>query len=423
MNNKYFIRYILVSIIFNFCLNSLSQSQPLQLTTGPGSSFYSYAGVNKYDFNPAFTSDGYWMYEPTNPKPDSANVVVFNHGYGVYNPGPYGAWIEHLVRKGNIVIFPRYQYNLTIPLSSAFTNNSAKAIRDALTELVSSSSYVQPKYDNMIIIGHSYGGVITSNLATQYSSYGIPKPKAIMLCMPGTSIYTLGRLNSYSAMDSSINILSVIGENDIVVGDTFGLEIFNTTINIPTSHKNLVELKKDSYGSPNIAAGHNVCLASDITYDGGTIGSVITGAYVEARTNAVDFYCFWKLADALIDCSINGAHCNYAFGDTPSQTNMGNWSDGTTVIPLDVYPKSIASIKDIHTLSSLNIFPNPTYNKLYIMSDLEIREIVVNDITGKVIKRITSGTQIIDVSTLKNGQYFISIGTNQRLYNKKFIKL
>jgi hypothetical protein len=421
--NKHFIRYVLVKTILFAYLSCLSQSQPLQPITDPGSSFYSYAGVNKYDFNPAFTSDGYWMYEPTNPKPDSANVVVFNHGYGVYNPGPYGDWIEHLVRKGNIVIFPRYQYNLTIPLSSAFTNNSAKAIRDALTELTSSSSYVQPKYDNMVIIGHSYGGVITSNLATQYTSYGIPRPKAIMLCMPGTSIYTLGRLNSYNTMDSNINVLSIIGENDIVVGDTFGLEIFNTTNNIPTSHKNLVELKSDSYGSPNIAAGHNVCLASNISYDGGTIGSVITGAYVEARTNAVDFYCFWKLADALIDCSINGTNCNYAFGDTPNQKNMGSWSDGTPVISLNILPKSIVSIKESRILNSIKLFPNPTYDKLQIIADSDIQKITINDMRGKVMKTITLNKHSVDVSLLKKGQYFISIGTNQGLYNKKFIKL
>jgi predicted esterase len=419
MNNK----YILASLFLFTYASFLSQSQPSQPSNGPGGLLYTHSSVNKYDFNPSFTSDGYWMYEPTNPKPDSANVIVFNHGYGVYNPGPYGSWIEHLVRKGNIVIFPRYQYNITIPLPSAFTNNTAKAIRDALTELTSNLNYVQPKYNNFVIIGHSYGGVITSNLAIQHSSYGIPKPKAIMLCMPGTSIYTLGRINSYSAMDSSINVLSIIGENDIVVGDTFGLEIFNTTTNIPTSHKNLVELKKDNYGSPNMAAGHNVCLASNISYDGGTIGSVITGAYVEARTNAVDFYCFWKLADALIDCSINGTNCDYAFGDTPNQKSMGSWSDGSPVIPLNILPKSVVSINEESPLSSIKVFPNPTQNYLTIKADLDIEKVIIRNILGETIKNVTLNTNTIDISDLKKGQYFILIETKKGVTTLKFLKL
>ena len=43
------------------------------------------------------------------PTPEVAPVVVFNHGWFAVNPGVYGAWIEHMVRKGRIVIAPRYQ--------------------------------------------------------------------------------------------------------------------------------------------------------------------------------------------------------------------------------------------------------------------------------------------------------------------------
>ena len=46
---------------------------------------------------------------PPSRRPKTAPVVVFNHGWLAVNPGAYGAWIEHLVRSGRIVIFPRYQ--------------------------------------------------------------------------------------------------------------------------------------------------------------------------------------------------------------------------------------------------------------------------------------------------------------------------
>ena len=58
-------------------------------------------------------------------------MVVFLHGWFAVNPGFYGAWIDHLVRDGNIVIFPRYQNDVgTMPQD--FLPNALAAIRDAL---------------------------------------------------------------------------------------------------------------------------------------------------------------------------------------------------------------------------------------------------------------------------------------------------
>ncbi|HEV3121843.1 MAG TPA: hypothetical protein VGY53_08080, partial [Isosphaeraceae bacterium] len=42
----------------------------------------------------------YWLFEPDDPMPERAPVVVLNHGWLAVNPGAYGAWIEHLVRQG-----------------------------------------------------------------------------------------------------------------------------------------------------------------------------------------------------------------------------------------------------------------------------------------------------------------------------------
>ncbi|HMN90953.1 MAG TPA: hypothetical protein PKD70_08160, partial [Saprospiraceae bacterium] len=69
---------------------------PVQATAGPGGSAYAHEEVIFRDF--ANQSDGYWLFEPAAPGPDSAHVVVFLHGYGAYNPMIYGAWIRHLVQ-------------------------------------------------------------------------------------------------------------------------------------------------------------------------------------------------------------------------------------------------------------------------------------------------------------------------------------
>ena len=57
--------------------------------------------------------------------------MVFLHGWFAVNPGFYGAWIDHLVRNGHVVIFPRYQNDVgTMPQD--FLPNAMAAIHDAL---------------------------------------------------------------------------------------------------------------------------------------------------------------------------------------------------------------------------------------------------------------------------------------------------
>src|SRR5262245_6244681 len=68
---------------------------------------YPHKTVRRKEFGSGARS--YWLYEPADPAPAKAPVVVLNHGWLAVNPGAYGAWIEHLVRSGKVVIFPRYQ--------------------------------------------------------------------------------------------------------------------------------------------------------------------------------------------------------------------------------------------------------------------------------------------------------------------------
>lgn len=399
-------RTILYSVILLFSPHLLAQSPPQQPSSGPGGSDYAHNAVIFSDFTSIFSGDGYWLFEPDQPKPDSADVIVFNHGYGVFNPGPYGQWIEHLVKKGNIVIFPKYQLS-DASLPNGYTPNAITGILDAFDELSTNTNRVKPRMEHFAIIGHSYGGVVTSNLLTEYANYGTPKPQCFMLCQPGTRGFNGGRINSYSGMDTDYKALIVVGDDDIVVGNTFGREIMDSTL-IPTSRKNYITHYFDNYGSPTLEATHNEPLCSNISYDGGTTSTVITGGYVASKEDAVDFYCYWKLADALLNCTHYGTYCEYAFGDTPEQRNMGEWSDGTDVLELEVEPANIIGIesKDLEIL----IFPNPATDYISIMNlDRESGQIEILDMQGKtVLKQICSlSKNHINVSQLEKGSYIL----------------
>ncbi len=323
------------SILIFVLLSQVCFSQvilpPDQPESGPGGSTYLHDSLVIYNF--AENPDGYWLYEPSCPKPEQANVVVFLHGYGAYNPMIYGAWIKHLVLKGNIVVFPRYQKNLFSPSPDKFAKNAAKGIRDAINEL-SKGDHVKPVVDKISLVGHSYGGVISANLSVNYKQLNIPYPHAVMLCSPGSGPFRGGLLKNYSEIPSETKLLVLVSEDDRTVGDKVGNLVFETAINV--KNRNLLRQFRDFHGNPVLTAGHNESYAIDEFFDSGVRNVSTKRAEKKGRTNAIDYYGYWKLFDALLDCARNGTNCNIAFGNTPEQRSLGEWSDGTSIKTFEV---------------------------------------------------------------------------------------
>ncbi len=305
--------------------------QPGQPTEGPGGSEYLHQAVRFQDY--AAKPDGYWLFEPASPTPDSADVVVFLHGYGGYNPMIYGQWIKHLVRKGHIVIFPRYQKNLVFPRPPRFARNCAKAIRDALAEL-EREEHVKPKLDALVLAGHSYGGIIGAKLGVQFEKFDIPKPKGLLLCAPGTGPLTGGRLRSYKKLPSDTKLLIVVSKNDEVVGEKMAKRIFRTASKTPD--RNLLYLYKDKHGLPAIKASHNQSYSLAMEFDSGIRNFTAKRALRVAKVDAVDYGVYWKLLDAMVACIRDGQYCEIATGGGYLQTGIGKWSDGAMIQPLRV---------------------------------------------------------------------------------------
>lgn len=306
--------------------------QPSQPTEGPGGAAYLHEEVIFQDY--ADKPYGYWLFEPASPRPDSAHVLVFVHGYGGYNPMIYGKWIKHLVRRGNIVIFPRYQKDLFFPRPPRFAKNVARAIRDALDEL-QKEEHVKPITDQLLFAGHSYGGIISAKLAVQFDKFAIPQPKGLLLCAPGTGPLTGGRLRSYKAMPADTKIVIVVSENDEVVGEKMAKRIHRTAIHTP--NRDLLYLSKDQHGDPAIKASHNQSYSLDLAFDSGKRNFTAKRALRLARFDVVDHHAYWKILDAMADCIRAGTNCDIAIGGTPAQLAMGTWSDGQAITPLKVY--------------------------------------------------------------------------------------
>src|SRR3954470_13800347 len=98
-------------------------------------------------------ADIYWVWHAPHPQA----IVVFLHGLDQSElyPGNHLPWIEHLVRMGNDVIYPRYE---TAPGRGPALLHSAKAVVSAMVRL---GAPLVP----VVFVGYSRGGRLAAELA------------------------------------------------------------------------------------------------------------------------------------------------------------------------------------------------------------------------------------------------------------------
>jgi len=299
---------------------------PAQPKSGPGGADYPHAKAVARVYGRG--SGQYWLFEPAEPPPKSAPLVVFNHGWLAMHPMMYRGWLRHIVRRGNVVVYPRYQAHALTP-AWQFTRNAIGAVKAAIAEL-KRPGHVTPELDKFAIVGHSAGGAISADMAALAAAEGLPKPRAVMIVQPGRGLRG-GNSPLFPAADASkvprdTLWLVVVGSDDRVVGNATARRIFNSVPQIPADRKDYVVVRTDRHGSPPLIADHiSPCAPLNPA-----------PLLMAHGCNALDYYAYWKLFDALTDFAFFGRNGQYALGNTPEQRFMGKWSDGAPVKELVV---------------------------------------------------------------------------------------
>ena len=308
--------------------NAEATAPNAQPEKGPGSSEYAHEKFEVYDALQG--GEHYWLYTPADPKPAKAPVIVFIHGFGALKPESYDAWLEHLCRRGNIVIYPQYQAHGLEPPAN-FTKNCAASIHDAFKYLEADKEAVQPIKEDFAIAGHSAGGVTTANLAAEWETHKLPKPKAVMPIQPGRAFnyqtkvqrdQGLIQLADMANIPKESLLLCVYSDSDTTVGSWCAKEFFTKATSVKAENKNLVQFISSDYGKTPVIPGHQ------------------TPAAPTTRTEMIDvwdWYGYWKLLDGLTDAAFHGKNREYALGDTPEQKFMGKYSDGRPFEQLKVW--------------------------------------------------------------------------------------
>ena len=271
----------------------------------------------------------YWLFEPAEPRPERAAVVVFHHGWLAMNPGVYGAWIEHLARSGSVVIYPRYQADgLTPP--SRFLPNALTAVRDALDVLQTAPGRVRPDRERFALIGHSAGGNLSVQMAAVARPEGLPRPAAVMAVLPGE--VTPSRAPALEQVPADVLLVVVAAEQDLVVGDHRARQIFAGTTAVAPERKLYLLYRSDRQGPVPLVADHlapTAALASLDTGEGPFRGSQMA----QAKVDILDRWGFWRVADLTLAAAFAGRTLAEATDSGAAFRDLGRWGDGRPVTP------------------------------------------------------------------------------------------
>lgn len=309
--------------------------QPPQPTSGPGGSDYTSRGVRVHAGGTG--ADAWYVFQPVRPKPKKAPLAVVMHGYfEYYGYASMAALIRHTVRKGTVVISPRWQTGVATPCPGPFDVNpcvdsAVAGIKGGVDWLRANPRRVQPQLRRTSYFGFSFGGVVTANMTNRWRALDLPKPRVIFLDDPhdgglaGPGEPALD--DTMAGIPSSTLMQCHVGATGVIAKDPDGScnALFGKLRHIPKRNKDLVMTRTDVHGQPSLSSDHGVCAA----------GTSSSGEQF-GRPNAYDWNFCWKVWDAIRSCALTGEDCRYALGGSREHRFLGRWSDGKAIKRLQV---------------------------------------------------------------------------------------
>ena len=288
---------------------AMKASPPKQPANGPGGSQYAHRSVRQTEHGEGGMQ--YWIIEPAQPAPKTAPLVIFLHGWTAVTPDTYRGWVNHLAKRGNIVVYPRYQSGLLTPAMEFFPNSIA-SIRAAL-EVLAQPGHVRPDLERIAVVGHSAGGVQTANYLIAAASEKLPAAKAAMIVEPGQGKdggFKILALEDCKKIPADVKLIVMVGDADGLVGTGSARAIWRDTKQV--RDRAFVTMCSDAHGMPALKADH-----------------LFPISWSRVATDALDWLGLWKTFDALMDSAFSGKPLTV-------DENLGVWSDGTAVTPMKV---------------------------------------------------------------------------------------
>lgn len=339
--------------------NAVAATPPPQPRSGPGGLDNASAEVVKRGVGRA--SAATYVYHLTGDAAEPRPVVVLLHAWGAVNPSAYGGWIDHLARRGFLVLAPAFQeIGRTRPVEAS--GRAAELVRDALAALASDKA-ARPDLARVAYLGHSAGAGIAANLAATGGRDGLPVPKLVFAVMPGgiaSDDKARGiQLGDLSKIDPATAIVAMSGDREFQASDRAGRRILREAAAVPAARKLFMRSASDDHGFPALSAtlaspgspleaydSAQVKLQPDPPVDprGPRIQrprwspdmvlsgeqTILVSQLTRNVTDALDHLAYWRTFDMAVDAAFAGGDMA-ALRANPAFVDMLRWSDGWPV--------------------------------------------------------------------------------------------
>lgn len=326
-------RVRLILAIFAFCFPVFAQAAfwhkpPSAPTAGYGST-ENYLTDQITETTRGSATDGTftWIYEPAVLKEGQrAPVIVFLHGFAALNPVVYRSHINHLVRQGNIVIYPQFQIAKGSGVlaesglkgkvdQNVWARRAVSVVQDALQSLGDKVDSQQ-----IYIYAHSLGGLI----ASAWEANGGPKPARYVLAHPAFDstagqpafVRALVKVDPIQWQETARHITSPViilhGEEDQIASLTQS-ETFVAQLQTQGTPYAVYKALRDAYGHPALSPNHGApCdhispIPSNLKFFG-----------MSFELNALDYRYYFAGLDAVMAGE----------SDAALPFDMGTWSNG-----------------------------------------------------------------------------------------------
>ena len=342
-SNKCF--FLIIAFIIVFSCSSVYAKKlkygPVQEFAGPGGREYQHKSFTTWESG-IFPHERYMVFEPAEPTPEKAGLVLIIHD--LLNPSPlsYMGQIRHLCRKGWIVLFPYYQG--TDQLEKHFMFNIIRSTKDFLRKSFDRNK-MQVDHTKFAIFGHGAGAVLAANTAATYDYFGLPVPKVLLISMPNRDYIKMLDLNGISRETRMAVITGDrVPEEDAVAAS----EIFYTAKRVKTVNKIFISIQSDYYGQPPLIGNRAAALSPEYppkhkvilerrneylhAFKSKHLAQYIKADDIENFDWKVDFRVFDMLAIAAFNLNSDLKPMK----SSEEFRSMGYWSDGRKVKPLIV---------------------------------------------------------------------------------------
>lgn len=265
-----------------------------------------------------------WYYIPDKLKNGTkAPVVIYLHGMMLMAPDIYMDHIEHLCKQGYIVLFPQINKGGLVGLAS--DNNQYSMMHRTIDSVNSALSKIGSKADrsNMVIFGHSLGGLIGLCWADNEGDAIAPAVKRIVLADPCLYANIPAFVDVFvdvkeldfntKARATTVPVMILTGSDDSIALPETAYEAYDALVNAPS--KVIYRYNTDTHGDKDLKADHMAPIDDDGWMPSWAMG--ILGG--DGEVDTFDYRVFWAALDAALS------------GNNTLSFNMGIWSDGVPV--------------------------------------------------------------------------------------------